>query len=391
VRANSATGPQSTVLCQARPTAAGARKTVRLSRLGGAPGPSVTDVSGRDQAWTAGGVARDGRCYRAGMADSVAATKPVRKVALAPDEGVDALRARTAIVVVHYANLDDTRGCLRSLRTLSEPPSEVIVVDNASPERDDIVLQDEFGPWATIIRSGLNGGYGFGANVGIRLALERGVDYVWILNNDTVVDALSLSHLRAAMEADASVGIASPLILGSEIEDWSGEVWFAGGGGGSRPGYRCARRRSRSAKQGALFGRLHIRVRDARPPIRIRSRRPVRGVVLPVLGRCRAQLQGSARRMGAPGRSSGARPSPRAWEHRKAGQCLSFDQERARRGWCYGTPVQLSLLTLRTCYRGLLAIPLAIVNRSDAREELRGYVAGLVRLAVQVRRRAWRP
>jgi GT2 family glycosyltransferase len=132
-------------------------------------------------------------------------------------------------VLVDYRNLPDTIACLESLGRLAYPSVDVIVVDNASPESDDMTLRDRFGPAVTVIRSERNDGFGAGANQGVRVGLDRGAELIWLLNNDTIAPADSLTALVATLEASPGYGIVSPVVTGSEREGWSDEIWFAGG------------------------------------------------------------------------------------------------------------------------------------------------------------------
>ena len=51
-------------------------------------------------------------------------------------------------------------------------------------------------PRLVLIRAGDNLGFAGGNNVGLKYALARSdLDYVWLLNNDTIVDLLSLQAL----------------------------------------------------------------------------------------------------------------------------------------------------------------------------------------------------
>ncbi|HEV3439731.1 MAG TPA: glycosyltransferase, partial [Gemmata sp.] len=89
------------------------------------------------------------------------------------------------IVPVNFNGLEDTGKCLRSLAMLA-PPASVIVVDNASTVNPIPLLAAEF-PWAHLIRNPVNGGWSGGNNAGIRYALDRGAEFVILLNNDTIV------------------------------------------------------------------------------------------------------------------------------------------------------------------------------------------------------------
>jgi GT2 family glycosyltransferase len=62
-------------------------------------------------------------------------------------------------------------------------------------------------PQVEIIENERNLGWAAGNNVGIRCALERGADYVVLLNNDMQVDPRWLTYAVEAAEADPLVGV----------------------------------------------------------------------------------------------------------------------------------------------------------------------------------------
>jgi GT2 family glycosyltransferase len=97
---------------------------------------------------------------------------------------------------------------LASLRRITYPSVEIIVVDNDSPHDDPDVIKENF-PEITLIRSGENLGFAGGINLGIRIAKGK---YVLLLNNDTEVDPGFLEPLVAKFEGDPETGAASPKI-----------------------------------------------------------------------------------------------------------------------------------------------------------------------------------
>ena len=61
-------------------------------------------------------------------------------------------------------------------------------------------------------------GYAGGNNVGIRYALKNfSPQYIWILNNDTVVATNSLQNLIARMEEDSDIGLCGATILYADV------------------------------------------------------------------------------------------------------------------------------------------------------------------------------
>lgn len=66
----------------------------------------------------------------------------------------------------------------------------------------------------TVLDTGKNGGYAYGNNVALRLALQQSsIEFFWILNNDTVVDRLAARGLVDAMRADETIGICGSTVL----------------------------------------------------------------------------------------------------------------------------------------------------------------------------------
>src|ERR1700687_2965029 len=104
---------------------------------------------------------------------------------------------RVAVVLLHWNGTDDTVECLSSLRLSDYPRCEVVVVDNGSRPSPRPRIVAEF-PSVTYLETPINLGYAGGNNVGMRYALVRGHDYVFVLNNDTIVER---DMLRRAVSA----------------------------------------------------------------------------------------------------------------------------------------------------------------------------------------------
>jgi hypothetical protein len=78
-----------------------------------------------------------------------------------------------------------------------------------------------------LVRTGANLGFAGGNNVGMRYALGRGdSEYVWLLNNDTVVERDALAHLVRRMEEDHRVGICGSTL---PFYDRPSLLWARGG------------------------------------------------------------------------------------------------------------------------------------------------------------------
>lgn len=115
-------------------------------------------------------------------------------------------------VVLNWNGWEDTAACVQSLRKATYPSLEVLIVDNGSTDGSADRLRERF-PGHPIIATGENLGYAGGNNVGIRYWLDRRMNYILILNNDTLVDPSFLEPMVSAMQDDSSLGLIGPLIL----------------------------------------------------------------------------------------------------------------------------------------------------------------------------------
>ena len=119
---------------------------------------------------------------------------------------------KVSIIVLNWNGCDDTIECLESLKKITYPNYEVIVVDNASSGNDVSILRERYSNYIQLIVNDQNYGYPEGNNIGMRSALANGADYLLLLNNDTVVDPQFVTELLKVAETDHSIGI-----LGSKL------------------------------------------------------------------------------------------------------------------------------------------------------------------------------
>jgi len=106
------------------------------------------------------------------------------------------------------------------------PNFEVVVVDNNSQDGSFELAKNYF-PKAHFIKSEENLGFAAGNNIGIRFALEKMADYIFLLNNDAAVFKNTLFELIniAQKKESEKIGIFSPVIFKGDSKD----VWFVGG------------------------------------------------------------------------------------------------------------------------------------------------------------------
>jgi GT2 family glycosyltransferase len=131
------------------------------------------------------------------------------------------------LLVLNWNNAFDTLSCLAALSQIDmRATTKTIVIDNGSSD-DSVARIGEAFPEISLMRTGQNLGYAGGNNAGIGRALEGDTQYICIVNNDVRVTPSFLAELVEVMEADITIGVATPIILGSDNPD---VIWTAGAG-----------------------------------------------------------------------------------------------------------------------------------------------------------------
>lgn len=141
------------------------------------------------------------------------------------------------VSILNFHGRKDTIECLNSVEKIIKDgfTLNIVVIDNGSIEKLSL---PKYSFPLKILESKKNLGFSGGHNLGIKVALESGADYILILNNDTAVDKNLIKELVNSIE-DASIGIAAPKIYfapGFEFhkdrykkEDLGKIIWYAGG------------------------------------------------------------------------------------------------------------------------------------------------------------------
>ena len=161
--------------------------------------------------------------------------------------------------MLNYNGYNDTIKCVDSIINSEFVPEIIIVVDNCSVDGSIFELKKYFStvhpsfvdfsvfeflsykeacveicshdvrPVIVLLGSSHNGGYAFGNNLGLSLAMELGADACWILNNDTVVSRSALEHMcsRLFSSSDEKIGLCGSLVC---YADGSDRIQCCGGG-----------------------------------------------------------------------------------------------------------------------------------------------------------------
>lgn len=153
------------------------------------------------------------------------------------------------IVVLNWNSAKETIACLKSLVNLDDFNNiRIIVCDNDSDvnsiKQIESYLSDFYGnDYISLnedetltykidkkfyfIKNFKNYGYAGGNNIGIRFALQfADMEYVWILNNDTIVKEDSLNQMLIKIKSDHKYGV-----VGSRLVEMGNKIKVQGIGG----------------------------------------------------------------------------------------------------------------------------------------------------------------
>lgn len=122
------------------------------------------------------------------------------------------MKPRVCLVVLNWNKPDDTIECLESCLATRYPAAETLLVDNHSDDDSVARVRARF-PKLTVLENPSNLGYAGGNNAGIRLALERGADYVFLLNNDVTLEPDCVERLVENAGRFTDNGILAPKVL----------------------------------------------------------------------------------------------------------------------------------------------------------------------------------
>ncbi|MEZ4885679.1 MAG: glycosyltransferase family 2 protein [Chitinophagales bacterium] len=113
-----------------------------------------------------------------------------------------------SLITINYNQTQATYELLQSLKNISYPNYEVIVVDNNSKESPKPLINALF-PNVTVILSEKNLGFAGGNNLGVEAA--KG-EYLFFVNNDTEMTENVIEKLLTLFEDIPNLGMVSPKI-----------------------------------------------------------------------------------------------------------------------------------------------------------------------------------
>jgi GT2 family glycosyltransferase len=139
---------------------------------------------------------------------------------------------KIGIILVNYNGLDDTLECINSIKKNNYNNFTIIVVDNNSTI-GNIELALQHISQVELIKNEVNCGFAIANNVGIQRALKIGVDYIILLNNDTIVKQ-DFCELMVTIARNNNAKVLTCKISYFAKPD---SIWYSGGEFDFKKGY----------------------------------------------------------------------------------------------------------------------------------------------------------
>jgi len=114
------------------------------------------------------------------------------------------------VILLNWNSADRTIACIETLRDIAYDNFRIHLVDNGSTDSSADRLSHLEG--VNFTQNPVNLGYTGGNNKAMHEAVTAGTDYVWLLNNDTVVPQDCLGRLVSLAETAPEIGLVSPVI-----------------------------------------------------------------------------------------------------------------------------------------------------------------------------------
>lgn len=131
------------------------------------------------------------------------------------------------VVILNWNGWKDTLNSVESVLRLNYSNLHVLVIDNGSTDGSAPHLRAIHDDRVELVELRENRGYTGGCNEGFKRALAAGEEYVWLLNNDAVVENKdTLSSLVALAESDPKIGLVSP--MSTELSEGGGLTYCGG-------------------------------------------------------------------------------------------------------------------------------------------------------------------
>lgn len=131
--------------------------------------------------------------------------------------------SKVLVSILNWNGSSSTIRCVRSiqdgLKAGSAHDVYIRLIENGSRADEVRALQDAALEHVDIVYNPVNTGFTGGQNLNIRYALDNGFDFVWMLNNDTLVPPETIDRILENFAEDDRCGAVSPVIVRMDQAD----------------------------------------------------------------------------------------------------------------------------------------------------------------------------
>lgn len=133
------------------------------------------------------------------------------------------------VSVLNWNNAEITTRCVKSIMSVYIPDDyclDILVIDNGSKNDDFNLLKSNIlNLGVSLVRNPNNIGFAEGNNFALKYAIDNSYEYIWLVNNDAVVNNTVLLECIQMISAHPKLGGVTPCLA---YEDDPCNVYFSG-------------------------------------------------------------------------------------------------------------------------------------------------------------------
>lgn len=119
------------------------------------------------------------------------------------------------VLIINWNGREHLDACFSSLTASDYPNMRFLLIDNASNDGSVAYIREHYQQDTRVdcLECEYNHGWSGGNNLGIRVALDHGADYIFLLNNDIAIAPDAISTLVQQAEATPQCGCLAPKMV----------------------------------------------------------------------------------------------------------------------------------------------------------------------------------
>jgi GT2 family glycosyltransferase len=131
------------------------------------------------------------------------------------------MNKRVICVILHYGSATDTWNCVRTM--LDQGDVDILVADNDPSQ--NLLIPLDLVKYVELYRTGGVASFSASNNMAVRFARKSSHEFLFILNNDTLVESGALRELMGVLD-DKDIGAVGPCI---QFANEPAKIWACGG------------------------------------------------------------------------------------------------------------------------------------------------------------------